>query len=66
MKSEDRLALYDIAERLERYVLDNGPMGETRPFADEARQLRRIAQNNNVSTGGGDWRDVRCAEGQYR
>ena len=49
MNDRDALALHRLANRLERYEIDNGPMGSNRPFAEEARQLREIADRNHNS-----------------
>lgn len=56
MNDKDALTLHRLAARLEAYEIDNGPMGSNRPFRNEAKQLRDIADRNSnaVSTGIGD------------
>ena len=50
MNDKDALTLHRLAARLEAYEIDNGPMGSNRPFSNEAKQLREIAdRNSNVS-----------------
>jgi hypothetical protein len=46
----DLVELHRIASRLEKYVEDNGPMGERTPFASEAKHLRAIADRCVVET----------------
>lgn len=43
------LALYRIADRMERYTVDKGPMGESKPFKIYATELRKIASEENSS-----------------
>lgn len=61
MTDSDALALHRLASRLERYEIDNGPMGSNRPFVEEAKRLREIADrnhNSNTSPSSGDFRDA--------
>jgi hypothetical protein len=44
------LYLHQLAQRLENYTIDNGPMGESRPFAEEARKLRQFASEVELAT----------------
>jgi len=43
MKESDILSLFKIAQSLDKYTIDNGPMGENTPFYKEADKLREIA-----------------------
>ena len=59
MNDRDALTLHRLAARLEAYEIDNGPMGSNRPFRDEAKQLRDIAdRNSNTPPSTGDFRDA--------
>lgn len=49
MTDSDALALHRLASRLERYEIDNGPMGSNRPFVEEAKRLREIADRDHNS-----------------
>lgn len=49
MTPTQRLRLYEIADLLDRYEIDNGPMGSYSPFREEARELREIARHVNGS-----------------
>jgi hypothetical protein len=44
------LYLFQLAQRLENFSIDNGPMGESRPFADDARKLREFANEVSLAT----------------
>ena len=44
---EIALRLYEIAQSLEDFTIDNGPMGEYTPFYDEACELRKLAKKLN-------------------
>lgn len=48
MRTENRLRLHEIAQRLEAFTIDNGPMGESRPFRREADELHRIASQEET------------------
>jgi len=48
MTPTNKLRLYEIADKLEKFSIDNGPMGEARPFMAEARELRAIAQDDSA------------------
>ena len=59
MNDKDALTLHRLASRLEAYEIDNGPMGSYRPFRDEAKRLRDIAdRNSNTPSSTGDFRDA--------
>lgn len=44
MTLHERLKLHDIADTLDRVLIDDGPMGESTPFHEEAEQLRELAK----------------------
>ena len=59
MTDSDKLKLFTIAEVLEEYEIDNGPNGSSRPFINEARTLRKIANGTpQESEFIGDFRDA--------
>ena len=52
MSPADKLRLYEIADELDQFSIDNGPNGEDRPFQAEARELRAIARNESGNSEG--------------
>jgi len=44
MTSSIKLRLYEMADELEEYSVDNGPMGEDYPFKAMAKELRKLAR----------------------
>ena len=44
MNSSVKLRLYEMADELEEYSVDNGPMGEDYPFKVMAKELRKLAK----------------------
>jgi hypothetical protein len=53
MKTRNKLKLYEIADRLESFRIDNGPNGEDAPFESEADELRTIARTEETLDEGG-------------